>query len=233
MPYFYGIDSTYFLVLIGVVISLVASAKVKSAYAEYAKVRSIGGVTADEVAQRILYENGIRDVSIEQVAGELTDHYDPRGKVLRLSESVYNSTSVAAIGVAAHECGHAIQHAKGYTPIRVRNAIVSVANIGARLSWPMILLGLILGSSGSQALITIGIWMFAASVLFQLVTLPVEFNASNRAVACLSGMGILQEHELAGAKKVLRAAALTYVAAAAAAILQLIRLILLFGKKRD
>ena len=226
-------DWTYFLVLIGVVLSLLASAKVKSTYARYSGVRSMSGLTGAEAASRILQSNGIYDVSIERIEGQLTDHYDPSAKVLRLSDDVYGSTSVAAVGVAAHECGHAIQHARAYAPLRLRTAIVPAANIGAKLSWPLILIGLLIGTSGSQFLITLGIIMFSLSVLFQLVTLPVEFNASARAVSALDGMGILDGDELRGTKKVLQAAALTYVAAAAASILQLLRLILLFGRRKD
>lgn len=233
MPYFYGIDATYFLVLIGVVLSLIASARVKSTYAKYSKVRSLSGLTGAEAAQKILYAQGIFDVAVEHIDGELTDHYDPSSKVLRLSDSVYSSTSVAAVGVAAHECGHAIQHAQSYAPLKIRTAIVPAANIGAKISWPLILVGLIIGSSGSNFLITLGILMFSLSVLFQIVTLPVEFNASSRAVAALSEMGILYGDEVIGTKKVLSAAALTYVAAAASAVLQLLRLILLFGRRND
>lgn len=226
-------DWTYFLVLIGVVLSLLASAKVKSTYARYSGVRSMSGLTGAEAASRILQSNGIYDVSIERIEGQLTDHYDPSAKVLRLSDDVYGSTSVAAVGVAAHECGHAIQHARAYAPLRLRTAIVPAANIGAKLSWPLILIGLLIGTTGSRFLITLGIIMFSLSVLFQIVTLPVEFDASARAVSALDGMGILYGDELRGTKKVLQAAALTYVAAAAASILQLLRLILLFGRRRD
>lgn len=233
MPYLYGIDPTYFLVLIGLVLSLLASAKVKSTYAKYSGVRSMSGLTGAEAAQKILYAQGIFDVSVEHIEGELTDHYDPSAKVLRLSDGVYASASIAAVGVAAHECGHAIQHAQSYAPLKIRTAIVPAANIGAKISWPLILVGLVIGSSGSNVLITLGILMFSLSVLFQIVTLPVEFNASARAVTALSEMGILYGDEVNGTKKVLSAAALTYVAAAASAILQLFRLVLLFGRRND
>lgn len=233
MPYFYGIDSTYFLVLIGVVLSLMAQAKVKSTYAKYSQVRSMSGMTGAQAAEKILYAQGIYDVSVEHIEGQLTDHYDPSQKVLRLSDAVYGNSSVAAIGVAAHECGHAIQHARGYVPLKLRTAIVPAANIGAKISWPLIFLGLILGSSGLSFLINLGILLFSLSVLFQIVTLPVELNASNRAVAVIAEMGILYGDEVKGTKKVLSAAALTYVAAAAASILQLLRLILLFGRRDD
>ncbi|MDE7299660.1 MAG: zinc metallopeptidase [Lachnospiraceae bacterium] len=226
-------DWTYILVLIGVVLSLLASAKVKSTYAKYAKVRSRSGMTGAQAAERLLHANGIYDVSIEHIEGELTDHYDPSEKVLRLSDSVYGESSVAAVGVAAHECGHAIQHANSYIPLKLRTAIVPVANIGTAAAWPLIVLGLLIGSSSSQALITLGIVMFSLSVLFQIVTLPVEFNASRRAVNALGELGILYGDEIGQTRKVLSAAALTYVAAAAASILQLLRLILLFGRRND
>lgn len=226
-------DWTYLLVIVGLALSLLASAKVKSAYSKYAKVRSMSGMTGAQAAERILHANGLYDVSVESVEGELTDHYDPSEKVVRLSESVYGKSSVAAVGVAAHECGHAIQHANAYLPLRFRTAIVPAANIGAKIAWPLILIGMILGSSSSRFLITLGIIMFSLSVLFQFVTLPVEINASRRAVNALSQMGILYGEEVNGTKKVLSAAALTYVAAAASAALQLLRLILLFGRRND
>ncbi|WP_455715587.1 zinc metallopeptidase [Anaerosporobacter sp.] len=227
-PYF---DPTYILIIIGVVLSLLASAKVKTTYAKYSNVRSMSGLTGAQAAERILHNAGIYDVSVQRISGQLTDHYDPKNKVLRLSDSVYANTSVAAIGVAAHECGHAIQHHKEYAPLRIRTALVPVANFGATLSWPLILIGVLL--SWSQPLITLGIVLFCAAVLFQLVTLPVEFNASNRAVKILASNGMLADREVAQTKKVLGAAALTYVAAAAASILQLLRLIILFGGNRD
>lgn len=226
-------DWTYLLVIAGLALSLLASAKVKSTYSKYAKVRSMSGMTGAQAAERILHANGLYDVSVESVEGELTDHYDPSEKVVRLSESVYGKSSVAAVGVAAHECGHAIQHANAYLPLKFRTAIVPAANIGAKVAWPLILIGMILGSSSSRFLITLGIIMFSLSVLFQFVTLPVEINASRRAVNALSQMGILYGEEVNGTKKVLSAAALTYVAAAASAALQLLRLILLFGRRND
>lgn len=228
MPFFY--DATYILVLIGAVLSMIASAKVKSTYAKYAGVRSLTGMTGEEAARRILSTAGIYDVRIQHVAGDLTDHYDPRNKTLNLSDTVYRSTSVAAVGVAAHECGHAIQHDRGYAPLKLRSAIVPVANFGAKISWPLILFGLFLG--GSPLLLELGILCFSFAVLFQLITLPVEFNASSRAVKLLAETGILYEEELQKTKKVLSAAALTYVAAAASSLLQLLRLILLFGNRR-
>lgn len=229
----YGyMDPSYILVLIGVILSLAASAKVRSTFAKYSNVRSLSGMTGAEAAQRILNSSGIYDVRIERISGNLSDHYDPRTKVLRLSDSVYNKTSIAAIGVAAHECGHAIQDEKSYVPMKVRGALVPVANFGATISWPLIILGLFLG--GSETLIYIGILLFGTAVLFQLVTLPVEFDASKRAIARLGDTGILQQEELRKTKKVLNAAALTYVAAAAGTILQFLRLIILFGgRNRD
>ena len=234
MPYgFYSYwDPTYFLVIIGAVISLLASAKVKSTYAKYQRVRSVSGLTGAEAATAILRRAGIHDVTVQHVSGNLTDHYDPKNKVLRLSDSVYGSYSVAAIGVAAHECGHAIQHHESYAPLGIRGALVPIANIGSSLSWPLILIGLLFTNRMSSMFITFGILMFSAAVLFQFITLPVEFNASSRAVSILRSSGILQEQEVKHTKKVLSAAAFTYVASAAASILQLLRLILLFGGRR-
>ena len=225
--YYYGIDWTYILVLIGAVLSLLASAKVNSTFNKYKRIRSASGMTGAEAAERILHQNGIYDVGIEHISGNLTDHYDPRSKMLRLSDATYSSTSVAAIGVAAHECGHALQHKEEYAPLKLRTAIVPAANIGSRLGIPIILLGVILGSS--SLLINIGIWVFSLAVLFQIVTLPVEFNASSRALHMVEQYGILGSNEVVHTKKVLSAAAMTYVAAAASSILQLLRLILLFG----
>lgn len=230
MPFFYGFDPTYFLVLIGVVLSLLASARVKSTYAKYSRERSLSGMTGAQAAQRILSMAGIYDVTVQHVAGNLTDHYDPRNKTLNLSDSVYGSASVAAVGVAAHECGHAIQHDRGYAPLKMRSSLAPVASIGANISWPIILVGLLLG--GSPLLIKIGILMFSLAVVFQLITLPVEFNASRRAINLLEETGVLYADELPKTRKVLNAAALTYVAAAASSILQLLRLVLLFGNRR-
>ena len=233
MPYYYWWDPTYFLVIIGAVICLLASAHVNNTFKNYSKYRSMSGMTGAQAAQRILNAAGIYDVEIRHISGKLTDHYDPRNKTLSLSDSVYGSTSVAAVGVAAHECGHAIQHQKNYAPLTIRGAIVPVANIGSTLAWPLILIGLFISSRSGQALITAGIICFSLAVLFQIVTLPVEFNASRRAVRILGETGILGEQELGYTRKVLGAAALTYVAGAASAILQLLRLILLFGGRRD
>lgn len=223
-------DATYILVLIGAVLSMWASMRVNSTYKKYAQVRSMSGLTGAEAARRILNGAGIYDVRIEHISGNLTDHYDPRGKVLRLSDTVYGSASVAAVGVAAHECGHAIQHDQGYVPLKIRGAFVPVANIGTKAAIPIILLGLVLGSSGT--LIEIGLLCFACGTFFQLITLPVEFNASARAVDILGNTHMLSDTELRSTRKVLSAAAMTYVAAAAASILSLLRLALLFGGRR-
>lgn len=227
--FYYYWDNTYLLVLIGAVICLIASAKVKTTFHKYSKVRSMSGMTGAQVAERILHAAGIFDVRVQQVSGSLTDHYDPRNKTVNLSESVCNSTSVAAIGVAAHECGHAIQHATNYVPLNLRTAIVPLANIGSALAWPIIILGLLFNNQSSIYWIYTGIILFSLAVLFQIVTLPVEFNASRRALSMLRGQGILGDTEAGMARSVLRSAALTYVASAAAAILQLLRLVLLFG----
>ena len=214
MPYgYYGyyFDPTYILIIIAAIISLIAQWRVNSAFSKYSRVASMSGMTGAQAARMILQSNGINDVSVQRISGKLTDHYNPSTKVLNLSESVYGSTSVAAIGVAAHECGHAIQHARGYFPLSLRTALVPVANIGSQLSWVFIIVGAIL--SFNQTLITIGIIMFSAAVLFQLVTLPVEFNASARALEQLESNGILYRDEVSQTRKVLSAAALTYVAA--------------------
>lgn len=235
MPYYYyGFDPTYVLVLIGAVICLIASARVKSTFNKYSQYRSMSGMTGAQAAERILNSAGIYDVTVCHISGSLTDHYNPSKKTLNLSDSVYGSNSVAAIGVAAHECGHAIQHQKNYVPLTLRTAIVPVANIGSTLAWPLILIGLFFNRSTGAMLINLGILFFSFAVLFQLVTLPVEFNASRRALHILGEQGILSDSELPYTRKVLKAAALTYVASAAAAILQLLRLVLLFGgRNRD
>ena len=230
-PMFY-FDPSYVLILIGLLLSMAASAKVNSTYARYARVGARCGMTGAEAAKRLLNSQGIYDVTVRRVPGKLTDHYDPRNKTVNLSESVYGSTSIAAIGVAAHECGHAMQDAGGYVPLRVRGALVPVANFGAQISWPLILIGILFSSGSSSMLITLGILMFSLAVLFQLVTLPVEFNASSRAVNLLDRTGILAGQEVGQTRQVLSAAALTYVAAAAASILQLLRLLYLFGGNR-
>lgn len=230
---YYYLDPTYILVLICAICSMIASARVNSTFRKYDRVRSQTGMTGAQAARLLLQRAGITDVSVEHIRGTLTDHYDPRNKVLRLSDATYGSASVAAVGVAAHECGHAMQHDEGYGPLKFRSALVPVANFGSRAGIPILLLGLFLGYN--QTLIQIGIWVFSLAVLFQLVTLPVEFNASRRALRLLDEQGILQGQEVGQCRRVLSAAAMTYVAAAAAAVVQLLRLILLFGggRRRD
>jgi len=231
-PYYgYYFDPTYILVVIGVILSIAASARVKTTFSKYSRIRSLSGMTGAQAAERILRSSGIYDVRIERVSGQLSDHYDPRTKVLRLSDSVYGQSSVAAIGVAAHECGHAIQHERAFIPLKLRGLLVPVANFGASIAWPLILIGLLFANS--QFLIDLGIILFSLAVAFHLVTLPVEFDASRRAIARLGETGILTGEEIKHTRKVLNAAALTYVAGAAAAILQLLRLIILFGGGRD
>ena len=240
-------DPTFILVFAGLILTLIASAGVKSTFSRYSRVRCMAGYTGAQAAQEVLRISGIYDVRIERVAGQilrrngiydvqvthiagnLTDHYDPRNKTLALSDPVYNSTSVAAIGVAAHECGHAIQHQKGYGPLVLRSTLVPAANIGSSLSWPIFVAGLIFSM---RPLLMLGILLFGLAVIFQLVTLPVEFNASSRAIRILEGNGMLGESEITGAKKVLRAAAMTYVASLASSILQLLRLVILAGGNR-
>lgn len=228
--YYWRFDPTYLLIIIGMLLSLAASAKLKSTFAVYRGRRSASGLTGAEAARRILSAAGITDVQIVPVSGSLTDHYDPRSKTVRLSEDIYGQTSLAAVGVAAHECGHAIQHHIDYAPLGIRSALVPVANFGSTLSWPLFFAGLIFSI---QPLLTLGIVLFSFAVLFQLVTLPVEFNASSRALHMLESTGILSRDENSGARKVLRAAALTYVAALASSILQLLRLIILAGGRRS
>ena len=231
-PFMMYFDPTYILIIIGMVLSLAASAMVRNTYSKYSGVRAASGMTGAQAAERILHSRGIFDVRIEHVSGNLTDHYDPKNKVLRLSDTVYGSSSVAAIGVAAHECGHAVQHSGGYAPLTIRSAIVPVTNFAATISWPLILIGLLLSQRTGNLLIQIGILLFCAVVLFQLITLPVEFNASSRALTLLKNNGILYENETKMTGKVLRAAAMTYVASAAASILQLLRLLIIFGGRR-
>ena len=230
-PMYY--DPTYILIIIGMLLSMIASSRVKTTYAKYNRVRNHAGVTGQMAAQQILRQAGIYDVQVQRVSGELTDHYDPRNKVLRLSDATYGSTSVAALGVAAHECGHAIQHATNYLPLSIRGALVPVENFGAQISWPLILIGLFMRGDMSAFLINAGIILFIFAVAFQIVTLPVEFNASSRALRILQGSGLLYEEEVGQARKVLGAAALTYVAGAASAILQLLRLLILTRGRRD
>lgn len=228
-------DSTYILLVIGIIICVIASSNVSSTFAKYSKVASRRGMTAAQVAEYILRLSGISGVRVERVAGELTDHYDPRIRVVKLSSNVYDSTSVAAIGVAAHECGHAIQHARSYSPLVLRNTIIPVCNVCSKVAPIMFVLGYVasifLGLNNSFA--QWGILLFSATLVFQIVTLPVEFNASTRAVAILRDNNILERDELRHTKKVLTAAALTYVAAVISTLLQLLRLVLIFGGRRD
>lgn len=233
MGYYYW-DPTYILVVIGAVICMIASARVKGTFNKYSQLRSMSGMNGAQVAQRVLQAAGIYDVQVRHVSGSLTDHYDPRTKTVNLSDPVYNATSVAALGVAAHECGHAIQHSKSYAPLSIRSALVPIANFGSMLAWPVILIGLFFNTRSSGLIIDIGILLFSAAVLFQLVTLPVEFDASRRALVMLRTQGILADDELKYTRRVLKSAALTYVASAAAAILQLLRIILITnGRRRD
>lgn len=223
------LDPTFLLVIAGLVISGLASAYVNSTFRKYDEFRSSKGVTGTQAAEYILRSQGITDVGVQQIAGNLTDNYNSGNKLLSLSEATAQSTSVAAIGVAAHECGHAVQDAKNYFPLKLRAAIVPVANVGSTLSFPLIMLGVIM--SWNQTLINVGILAFSLALVFQLVTLPVEFDASRRALSILREGNMLAEDELAAARKVLMAAALTYVAAALATFLQLLRLVLLFGNR--
>jgi Predicted Zn-dependent protease len=230
--YTYGFfGPSYFLIIIGLVISLWASWYVNHNFQKYDEVPSHHGTSGADAARFILDNAGLQNVQIQRVGGKLTDNYNPTNKTLNLSESTFDSTSVAAIGVAAHECGHAIQDQKGYAPMRLRAALVPAVNIGSNFSIPLILLGVILGAN--QTLIQIGIWLFALVVLFQVVTLPVEFNASGRAVKILSGSTLVDSDEIPMVKQVLFAAALTYVAAVISTALQLLRLILIFGDHRN
>lgn len=234
-PYYYGFDWTYLvLVLPCLILSLLASSWVNSTFRRYSQQLSRRRITGAEAAQRVLRQNGVSGVQIQQVSGRLTDHYDPRTNVIRLSDDVYSSTSTAAIGVACHEAGHAVQYAQGYSPIRLRAAIIPITNIGSKLAMPLILLGILLSFLGnySYTLVYLGIACFGLSVVFQLVTLPVEFNASRRAIRAIEDGEILTQEEIIGAKKTLTAAAMTYVAALATALVQLLRLIILFGGNR-
>lgn len=237
MPYYsyYGFDWTYLVIVLPcILLSLWASSRVNSTFKRYSKQFSSRHITGAEAAQRVLKANGVYGVQIQQVAGNLTDHYDPKSNVIRLSDSVYNSTSTAAIGVACHEAGHAVQYAQHYFPIKIRAAIIPITNIGSKLAMPLILLGIVLSFLGnfSYTLVYLGILCFALTLVFQLVTLPVEFNASRRALEAIDQADLLTQEERKGAKKTLSAAAMTYVAAVAVALAQLLRLILLFGRRR-
>lgn len=231
-PMGFGLDPTYILVIIGIIICMAASAKMNSTFSKYSRVRNHSGMTGKEAAEQILHRAGIYDVRVEHIGGNLTDHYDPRSKVLRLSDATYNQASVAALGVAAHECGHAIQHQVGYAPLNIRSALVPVANFGSTIAWPLILIGLLFTSRSSVLFLNIGILAFSMAVLFQIVTLPVEFNASGRAIRILGESGMLYPEEVQATKKVLSAAALTYVAGAASAILSLLRILIITGGRR-
>ena len=226
---FFYYDWTMLLLIPGILLSLWASSRVKSAYAKYSRVHASCGMTGAEVAEHMLHAEGVYDVNIEVVRGSLSDHYDPSTRTLRLSQEVANSNSLASLGVAAHETGHALQHRDAYAPLVLRTAAVPTVNIGSNLSWPLVVAGMIFSW---EPLINIGILLFSLTVLFTLITLPVEFNASSRAMAALSGGGYLTQTELPGAKSVLSAAAMTYVAAALNAILQLLRLLVLTGRTR-
>ena len=229
MPFFYYYDPTYFLVIIGFIFAMLASTGVQRAFNKYSKVKSYRGYTGADAARKILDGSGLYHVRIEHISGNLSDHFDPKANVIRLSDATYNDTSVAAIGVAAHEAGHAVQHAVGYAPIKLRNSIVPVVNIASGLSMPLFLIGLLFSF---PTLTTLGIILFASALLFQVVTLPVEFNASRRAITILNQSAMLEEDELKGAQKVLKAAAMTYVAAVISTALQLLRLVLLSNSRR-
>lgn len=229
------IDITYIvLVLPAVIFAMIASVKVDTTFEKYSK-QLVRGYTAAQVARRILDDNGLHHIRIEHVSGKLTDHYDPKNDVIRLSDSVYGSSSTAAIGVAAHECGHAIQHATGYLPIKIRSAIVPITNIGSKLAMPLILIGCVFAYASEFFVIVafVGAACFGLSTLFQLVTLPTEFNASRRALATIEEDGILRGDELTGARRVLSAAAMTYVAALAVSVMQLLRLLIIIGGNRN
>ena len=240
MPYYYGFDWTYVvLVLPCIILSMWASANVNSTFKKYSGQLSSRRITGAEAAQRVLMANGVQGVKIQRISGNLTDHYDPRTNVIRLSDNVYDNTSTAAIGVACHDAGHAVQYAQSYAPIKLRAAVIPVTNLGSKLAMPLILIGLLLSYLGnfSYILVYAGIACFGLSLVFQLVTLPVEFNASRRALAAISSGNLLTEEEQKGARKTLTAAALTYVAATATALAQLLRLLVLFGgrgnRRRD
>ncbi len=229
--YFYGFDSYYLiLVLPAIIIAAIAQMRVSSTFAKYNKIANIHGLTGAQVARRILDANGLQSVVIEHVRGNLSDHYDPKTRILRLSDSVFSSTSAASLGVAAHECGHAIQHSEAYAPLKIRNLVFPAVNFSSMAAVPLILIGFLLSNS---VFIYAGIILFSAVVAFQLITLPVEFNASKRAMAILKGNNILEASELSGARKVLTAAALTYVASALVSIAQLLRFVLIASNRRD
>ncbi|TDT61639.1 zinc metallopeptidase [Fonticella tunisiensis] len=230
-PFYFGyFDPTYIMLIPAILFSLYAQSRISSTFSRYLQVRSYKGITGAEAARIILDRNGLYDVPIEVIRGHLTDHYDPSRKVLRLSEDVYYGNSIASIGVAAHEAGHALQHQSGYAPLSIRNSLVPVVNIGSNLSWVFIILGFFMGFS---AFINLGIWLFSGAVIFQLITLPVEYNASSRAIKQLEENYIIDDDEVRGARKVLDAAALTYVAATLMAVSQLLRLLIITRDSRD
>lgn len=237
MPYYYygyGFNSWYLIVILMTVICMIAQGNVTSTFNKYSKVANSRGYTGADVAKMLLHQNGIYDVQVEHIRGSLTDHYDPVKKVLRLSDSVYGSKSVAALGVAAHETGHAVQHAKGYVPLTLRSAIFPIVNFSSKVAMPIFIIGLLIGGLiNSYNLALIGAVLFGAVVVFQLVTLPVEFNASSRALKMLGDYNYLEPNEVSGARKVLSAAAMTYVAAAASSIVQLLRLLSIIGVGRN
>lgn len=232
MPFFYMFDWTYLVFIVPcVIITLICQINVKSTFSKYSKVRNSRNMTGAQAAEYVLRHNGVSSVRIEYVSGSLTDHFDPRTNVIRLSESVYNSTSVAAVGVAAHEAGHAVQHAQNYLPNKIRTAILPLARVGSQLSWILILIGLLFTAKVGFTFLYIGIILFSLSVLFTIATLPVEFNASKRALQCIKNSDLLYGDEYVGAKRTLQAAALTYVASALTAVMQLLRLIVIARRR--
>ena len=234
MGFFYGFDWTYLVFIVPcIIITLICQVKVQSTFSKYSKIRNSRNITGAQAAEYVLRQNGVTGVSIEHVSGSMTDHFDPRTNVIRLSDTVYNSNSVAAVGVACHEAGHAVQHAVGYLPNKIRGIILPMAKIGSQLSWILILLGLIFTAKVGFVLLYIGIVLFSLSVLFTIATLPVEFNASKRALECIRESDLLYGDEYTGAKRTLQAAAMTYVASALTAIMQLLRLIVIARSRRD
>ena len=227
MPYYYYFDPTYIVLVPAIIFAFYAQMKVSSAYSRYSRVRNRRGITGAQAARMILDANGLGDVRIEVTRGRLSDHYDPRGRVMRLSQEVYNNPSIAAVSIAAHESGHAVQHGESYAPLKIRNAIVPVVNIASFMSWPLLIIGLFMGPGTGTLVFDIGVIFFLGVVVFHAITLPVELNASKRAIAQLSSLGIVYPEETAGARKVLSAAALTYVAALATAVLNLVRILML------
>lgn len=233
MPIFYGFDWTYLVFILPcIIISLICQANVSSAFSKYSRIPNSRGMTGAQAAEFVLRQNGVTGVRIEHVSGNLSDHFDPRTNVIRLSDSVYNSASVAAVGVAAHEAGHACQHAEKYLPNRIRSAVLPFARVGSQLSWIFIIIGLLFTAKAGYALLYIGIILFSASVLFTLATLPVEFNASKRALACIRETGLMTGNEYNGAKRTLQAAAMTYVASALTAVMQLLRLLVIAQRRK-